>query len=124
MRLKGKITLRFYPLPVSEADRIRRFLRYPEKQRAALNPCIDDRVAFAAIPREAPVLRYGIELDAYPAEQARAVAHEVIRGRAVEVHCAVALFSLLYLIRSIPSNGARTAMGEWRQSLSSAFTRG
>jgi hypothetical protein len=43
------------------------------------------------------VLRYGIELDAYRAEQARAIAHEVIHGSAFDVHCPVQSFSLLYL---------------------------
>jgi hypothetical protein len=97
MRLEGKVKLGFYPLPVSEADRIRRFLRYPENSCAAVDPCIGDGVAFAAITRDAPVLRYGIELDAYRAEQACTVAHEVIQGSAFDVHCAVDSVSLLYL---------------------------
>jgi SAM-dependent methyltransferase len=97
MRLAGKAKLGFYPLPVTEADRIRRFFRYAENSCAAFDPCIGDGIAFAAITREAPVLRYGIELDAYRAEQARARAHEVIHGSAFDVHCAVESVSLLYL---------------------------
>ena len=97
MRLEGKIKLGFYPLPVTEADRIRRFLRYPEKPCAAIDPCIGDGVAFAAITREAPVLRYGIELDAYRAEQVRVVVPEVIHGSTFDVHSSVESFSLLYL---------------------------
>jgi Uncharacterised methyltransferase family (DUF6094) len=97
MRLEGKVKLGFYPLPVTEAGRIRRFLRYPENSCAAIDPCIGDGIAFAAITREAPVLRYGIELDAYRAEQARAMAHEVIHGSAFDVHCSVESVSLLYL---------------------------
>jgi len=97
MRLEGKIKLGFYPLPVTEADRIRRFLHYPEKPCAAIDPCIGDGVAFATVTREAPVLRYGIELDAYRAEQAGAVAHEVIHGSVFDVHCSVESLSLLYL---------------------------
>lgn len=49
MRLEGKIKLGFYPLPVTEADRIRRFLRYAEKPCAAIDPCIGDGVASATI---------------------------------------------------------------------------
>jgi len=97
MRLEGKVKLGFYPLPVTEAGRIRRFLRYPETTCAAIDPCIGDGMPFAAITREAPVLRYGIELDAYRAEQARAMAHEVIHGSAFDVHCPVESVSLLYL---------------------------
>jgi SAM-dependent methyltransferase len=97
MRLEGKVKLGFYPLPVIEAGRIRRFLRYPENTCAAIDPCIGDGVAFAAITSEASALRYGIELDAYRAEQARAVAQEVIHGSAFDVHCPVESVSLLYL---------------------------
>ena len=64
MRLVGKVKLGFDPLPVIEAGRIRRFLRYPEENScAAIDPCIGDGIAFAAITCDAPVLRYGIELD-------------------------------------------------------------
>jgi SAM-dependent methyltransferase len=97
MRLEGKVKLGFYPLPVTEAVRIRRLLRYPENSCAAIDPCIGDGVAFAEITSEASVLRYGIELDAYRAEQARARTHEVIHGSAFDVHCAVESVSLLYL---------------------------
>ena len=62
MRAEGKVKLGFYPLPVTEAVRIRRLLRYPENSCAAIDPCVDDGIALAAITREAPVLRYGIEL--------------------------------------------------------------
>lgn len=97
MRLEGKIKLGFYPLPVAEAGPIRRFLRYPENSCAAIDPCIGDGIAFAVITGDAPVLRYGIELDAYRAEQARAMAQEVIHGSAFDVHCSVESVSLLYL---------------------------
>lgn len=97
MRLEGKVKLGFYPLPVAEAARIRRFLRYPGNTCAAIDPCIGDGAAFAEITREAAVFRYGIELDAYRAEQARAMAHEVIHGSVFDVHCPVESVSLLYL---------------------------
>lgn len=97
MRLEGKIKLGFFPLPVTEASRIRRFLRYPGNPCAAIDPCIGDGVAFAAITGEASALRYGIELDAYRAEEARTVAHEMIHGSAFDVHCPVESASLLYL---------------------------
>jgi len=78
MHLVGKVKLGFYPLPVTEAGRIRRFLRYPENSCAAIDPCIGDGVAFAEITSDASLLRFGIELDAYRAAQARGVVHEVI----------------------------------------------
>jgi SAM-dependent methyltransferase len=97
MRLAGRQRLGFYPLPGPEAERIRRFLRFAGQQCSALDPCIGDGVAFAKITSDAKVLRYGIELDAYRAEQARLVASEVIQGNCFDVQCPIDSFSLIYL---------------------------
>ena len=42
------------------------------------------------------MFRYGIELDAYRAEQARERIANVIQGNTLEVHCPVESFGLLY----------------------------
>ena len=97
MRTAGRIRLGFFPLPLSEAQRIRRFLSFPDVGAATLDPCVGDGVAFAAITDGAEVFRYGIELDAYRAEQARERLANVVQGNTMEVHCAVESFSLLYL---------------------------
>ncbi len=97
MRLAGRQRLGFYPLPIPEAKRIRRFLRFPDEQSSALDPCIGEGVAFARITSDAKVSRYGIELDAYRAEQARSLATEVIQGNCFDVQCPVDSFSLIYL---------------------------
>ena len=97
MRFVGKSRLGFYPLPLSEAERIRRFLLFPDQPSSAIDPCIGDGVAFEAITSGADVLRYGIELDAYRAEQARRRIPNIIQGNTLEVHCAVECFGLLYL---------------------------
>ena len=97
MRLEARLKLGFYPLPIPEAERIRRILRFPDQQCPAFDPCIGDGVAFAKITSDAPVLRYGIELDAYRAEQARSLAQEVIQGNCFDVQCPVDSFSLIYL---------------------------
>ncbi len=70
MRLAGRERLGFYPLPIPEAERIRRFLRFPDQQCPVLDPCIGDGAAFAEITFDKRVLRYGVELDAGRAEQA------------------------------------------------------
>lgn len=97
MRPAGKLKLGYFPLPSEEAARIRGFLRPPASHYAALDPCIGDGGAFAAIASDDLALRYGIELDAYRAEQARQIAPLVIQGDACNVHCPVESFSLLYL---------------------------
>ena len=97
MRPVAKLKMGFYPLPLPEAERIRRFMHFPQNSCVAIDPCIGDGTAFAVITGDVPALRYGIELDAYRAEQARARAHEVIHGSAFDVHCSVESVSLLYL---------------------------
>ena|GEM_PF-712903 len=61
IRFQGKSRLGFYPLPLSGAQRIRRFLLFPDQPSSALDPCVGDGVVFEAITSEAQVLRYGIE---------------------------------------------------------------
>jgi hypothetical protein len=97
LRFQGKSRLGFFPLPLSEAHRIRNFLLFPSQPSSAVDPCVGDSVAFEAITSDAEVLRYGIDLDAYRAEQARERIPNVIQGNTLEVHCAVECFGLLYL---------------------------
>ena len=67
----GQAKLGFYPLPLAEADRLKNWLYFSE-QFSALDPCVGDGIEFAHLLRDAPVRRYGIEIDAFRAEQARA----------------------------------------------------
>lgn len=97
MRLAGRQKLGFYPLPIPEAERIRKFLRFPEQPCSALDPCIGEGGAFMEITREAKMIRYGIELDAQRAVLARSSADEVIHGNCFDVQCPVESFSLIYL---------------------------
>ena len=97
MRLASRQKMGFYPLPVPEAERIRKFLQFPDHQCCALDPCIGEGIALAAITRDAKVIRYGVELDAGRAEQARTKGIDVIHGSCFDVLCPVESFSLIYL---------------------------
>ena len=97
MRFQGKSRLGFYPLPLCEAQRIRQYLLFPGASATAIDPCVGDGVAFEVITSGAEVVRYGIELDAYRAEQARQRIPNILQGNALEVQCPVASFGLLYL---------------------------
>jgi len=97
MRIPAALRMSFYPLPVAEAERIRRHLRFPESGCAAIDPCVGDGVAFECLTAGARVYRYGIELDSFRAEQARARIEDVSQGNALETHCPVETISLLYL---------------------------
>ena len=97
MRFQGKSRLGFYPLPLSEAQRIGQFLQFPGTSSSGIDPCVGDGVAFDAITGNAEALRYGIELDAYRAEQARERIPDIVQGNTLEVQCPVECFGLLYL---------------------------
>jgi hypothetical protein len=82
---------------LSEAQRIRQWLSFPDAFSSAIDPCVGDGVAIEVITSGAEVHRYGIELDAYRTEKAKERIPSVIHGNALEAHCAVESFSLLYL---------------------------
>ena len=54
-------------------------------------------MAFEVITSGADVLRYGIELDTYRAEQATQRIPNIVQGNTLEVQCPVESFALLYL---------------------------
>jgi len=97
MRIQGRLRLGFFPLPLTEARRIRACLRYPASPFSAIDPCIGDGAAFLTITGESGARRYGIELDAYRAEQATAVVDEIIHGDCLDVHCPVESCGLAFL---------------------------
>src|SRR5271157_2100945 len=86
----------YFPLPVSEAQRIRKFLLFPDQSCSVLDPCVGDGGAFEAITSGAQAFRYGIELDAYRADQARERIAHVFQGNTLDVHCPVESLGLLY----------------------------
>jgi hypothetical protein len=97
LRFQGKSRLGFYPLPLCEGQRIRKLLQFPGTPVSAIDPCIGDGVAFEVITSSAEAFRYGIELDAYRAEQAMQRIPNIVQGNALEVQCPVECFGLLYL---------------------------
>ena len=96
MRLAGRMKLGFYPLPLDEAERIRKCLVLPAGSFSALDPCVGDGRAFVMIAGPA-ARRYGIELDACRAEQAGRLIETVIQRDCLQVHCPSEAISLLYL---------------------------
>ena len=96
MHIHGKIKLGFFPLPVSEALRLKRYLTF-STFFSALDPCVGDGVAFAALLEGSPARRYGAEMDAFRAAQARMHCIEVLQANTTDVRCPVESVSLLYL---------------------------
>lgn len=96
MRPHGQTKLGFFPLPVAEAKRLRNWLIFPEGF-SAIDPCVGDGVAFAHLLRDVRTHRYGIEIDANRAEQAKALGIETLQANALDVRCQPEAVSLLYL---------------------------
>lgn len=95
-RSAAKLKMGHYPLPAAEAQKIRLLLSYPN-QASVIDPCVGTGAGFNVITAGAAVERYGIELDARRAEQARSTGIRVIQGNAFDAHAKVESFSLLYL---------------------------
>jgi Uncharacterised methyltransferase family (DUF6094) len=96
VRIEGRLRLGYYPLPPPEADRIRKHLQLMPSF-VALDPCIGEGHALAALTAGVAGHRCGVELDAYRAEQARARADQIVHASAFDVHCPAESISLLYL---------------------------
>ena len=96
MRPHGKTKLGFFPLPVPEAARLKNYLAFAS-EFSALDPCVGDGVAFTHLLQGVTAHRYGIEIDANRAEQARALGVETVQANAMDVRCPPEAVSLLYL---------------------------
>jgi len=88
--------LGFFPLPVAEAKRLKNWPTFPERF-SALDPCVGDGVAFAHLLHDVTAHRYGIEVDANRAEQARDSGIETLQACTMDVRCPPEAVSLLYL---------------------------
>jgi hypothetical protein len=96
MRPHGQTKLGFYPLPVAEAGRLRTWLTFPERF-CALDPCVGDGAAFTHLLHGVTAHRYGIEIDANRAEQAKGFGIEILQANTMDVKCPPEAVSLLYL---------------------------
>jgi len=96
VRPHGQTKLGFFPLPIPEAKRLKNWLTFPEPF-SALDPCVGDGVAFAHLLQDVEAHRYGIEIDAYRAQQARALGIETLQANTMDVRCHPEAVSLLYL---------------------------
>ena len=96
MHIHGKTKLGFFPLPGPEARRLKNYLAFPS-QFSAVDPCVGDGVAFSALIESGSGRRYGVEIDAHRAAQARTLGIEVLQANTMDVRCNAESFSLLYL---------------------------
>jgi hypothetical protein len=96
MRPPGKIKLGFFPLPAPAAARLKNCLAFAS-EFSALDPCVGDGAAFNHLLNGVTAHRYGVEIDANRAEQARALGIETLQANTMDVRCSPEAVSLLYL---------------------------
>jgi hypothetical protein len=96
MRPHGKTKLGFFPLPVPEAARLKKCLAFAS-EFSALDPCVGDGMAFTHLLDSVTAHRYGIEIDANRAEQAKGLGIKTLQANTMDVKCPPEAVSVLYL---------------------------
>jgi hypothetical protein len=96
MRNVARLKMGYYPLPESEGVKLRSLLSYTQSA-SVIDPCVGQGTALHLVTSDAPVRRYGIELDAERARIANANGIETIQGNAFDAIARPESFSLLYL---------------------------
>ena len=96
MRSAARLKMGYYPLPESEGKKLRALLSCANRA-SVIDPCVGQGTALELVTSDAPVRRYGIELDA---ERARVADFQRHRDHPRNTFDAIAKpesFSLLYL---------------------------
>jgi hypothetical protein len=95
-RNAARLKMGYYPLPVSEAMRLRALLEFTGPA-SVVDPCVGQGTALEIITEGAEVRRYGVELDAERVAIAQSKGIETIQGNAFDAIAKPESFSLLYL---------------------------
>ena len=112
MRPHGKTKLGFFPLPTAEAERLNKHMTFAS-EFVAIDPCVGDGEAFGYLLKGANAYRYGIEIDANRAQQARALGIETLQANTMDVRCPAESISLLYLNPPYDLEGGRPIISGW-----------
>jgi hypothetical protein len=96
MRNAARLKMGYYPLPESEGVKLRSLLTYVQTA-SVIDPCVGQGAALNLVSTNAPVQRYGIELDAERARMASMSGIETIQGNTFDAIAKPESFSLLYL---------------------------
>lgn len=96
MRNAARLKMGYYPLPESEGVKLRSLLTYSQTA-SVIDPCVGQGTALHLVTSNAPVRRYGIELDAERAGIAGASGIHTIQGNTFDAIAKPESFSLLYL---------------------------
>ena len=96
MRSAARLKMGYYPLPETEGKNLRALLSFASPA-SVIDPCVGQGTALELVISDAPVRRYGIELDAERARIASSKGIETIQGNTFDAIAKPESFSLLYL---------------------------
>jgi hypothetical protein len=96
MRNVARLKMGYYPLPETEAPKLRALLSF-SGTASVIDPCVGQGKALHFITQDADVFRYGVELDTERARIAADSGIETIQGNTFDAHAETGSFSLLYL---------------------------
>lgn len=96
MRNAARLKMGYYPLPESEGKKLRSLLAYTQAA-SVIDPCVGLGTALQLVTCDAPVRRYGVELDSERARLAKAKGIETIQGNTFDAMARAESFSILYL---------------------------
>jgi len=96
MRNAARLKMGYYPLPECEGVKLRSLLTYTQTS-SVIDPCVGQGTALHMVTSNAPVRRYGIELDAERARIASTSGIDTIQGNTFDAIARPESFSLLYL---------------------------
>ena len=96
MRSAARLKMGYYPLPEHEGVKLRSLVTFTQPA-SVIDPCVGQGTALQLVTRDAPVRRYGIELDAERARIASSKGIETIQGNTFDAIAKPESFSLLYL---------------------------
>lgn len=96
MRNAARLKMGYYPLPESEGLKLHSLLTFTQPA-SVIDPCVGQGTALDLLTSDAPVRRYGIELDAARARIASFKGIETIQGNTFDAIAKPESFSLLYL---------------------------
>ena len=95
-RNAARLKMGYYPLPSSDALRLRSHLEFPV-QSTAIDPCAGTGAALLTLTRDANVELHAVELDTARADAAAASGIRTVQGNIFDAHAKSESFSLLYL---------------------------
>jgi hypothetical protein len=113
MRSAARLKMGYYPLPESEGKKLRSLLSFASPA-SVIDPCVGQGTALQLLTSDAPVRRYGVELDAERARVASSKGIETIQGNTFDAIAKSEHSPCCTSIRRMTPRLAPLRIGAWR----------